>query len=624
MKRNKYNKSEKSKESFNKGSQATKVSDNKYNAGKVEHGRDTSSKRINDASWYVANPQLAKDAASIPYSVFNGVQYQLMTDRSFEHSVLGDVLTGSQPGIYIYKYIPFPGETSPTSALNMSMRALYTYVRHANAGHANYEAPDLMMYILAMDSIYLMIHEVIRFIRLAYAYNIGNRLIPLNIFRSMGIDHIDLTANLANYRSQINQIVAKVNTLAVPADFDLFRRRAVLGSSILTDEPNKPTQIIVPKSTCYYEYDPTGTTGGYLIAKPWLKNAGSMGLSYSKGNGVNTDNFWEGHYDIGTLQDAINKINDALSILLGDEDINIMSGDILKAYGNDKLYSMNYVDENMSIEFSHDEELLSQFANSTVIDMPGADIRWWINDSQVGLVFPNYSSGAPVLSQVPCISQKDGTLKCHAWYKRAQVTPVGITSYDAMFNNFAFLGQAPLRAFKDDISPEATLERSRLTMLQTERNYTDEVLDTSIDRIVCGTEIGLGWLVYTTECKDLTVEQWFQFGCPNVTSSHSVNLTNYSTVMHTGFTDIITSDSNQWHKPCVNSTYVDNAVKGLSFGPLNYPITNAMYHTTGVLAAGRFTIHTASEKCALVDGATLSNLHDTAILGLLRTVYINK
>lgn len=144
------------------------------------------------------------------------------------------------------------------------MRALYSFVRHVNSGRTNYEAPDLMMYVMAMDSVYLLIHEIKRLLRLAYLYVLENRDIPERIFSVMGIDHLDAVGNLANYRAQLNVRIAKANSLAVPANFNIFKRRAVMGSVVLTDEPNRPTQLIVPMSDGFYKYDPKAQTGSTL------------------------------------------------------------------------------------------------------------------------------------------------------------------------------------------------------------------------------------------------------------------------------------------------------------------------------------------------------------------------
>lgn len=80
------------------------------------------------------------------------------------------------PSVMRLGYHPISGTSiSNSSGLSIATRALYTYVRDKNAGARNYEAPDLMMYILAMDQIYLMYHEARRIYQAINTYITSNR-----------------------------------------------------------------------------------------------------------------------------------------------------------------------------------------------------------------------------------------------------------------------------------------------------------------------------------------------------------------------------------------------------------------------------------------------------------------
>lgn len=249
----------------------------------------------------------------------------------------------------------------------MTMRSLFTFVRHVNSGRTNYEAPDLMLYVMAMDNIYLRIHEIKRLIRLGYHYEMRNRTIPNKIYSALGVDITDTINNMANYRARLNMAISKANSLAVPSSFNLFARRTVLGSVVLTDEPNRPTQLIIPEADGYYTYNSKGKTGGRLeyVTKQSLTKATNE-TSY-KADGVMRVTPLRKL----TVDDLLKSLENELSTLLSDEDINIMSGDILKAYGNN-LYSLKYIEENEALELVHDENLLMQFKNSTVLDLPNA------------------------------------------------------------------------------------------------------------------------------------------------------------------------------------------------------------------------------------------------------------
>lgn len=104
-----------------------------------------------------------------------------------------------------------------------------------------------------------------------------------------------------------------------------------------------------------------------------------------------------------------------LTVLLADEDINIMSGDIIKAYG-DNLYKLPFMEDNEIQDIIHDENLLLQFTNSTVLDIPTASFtRFTANDNAKGLLsganlvqFETDNPSAP--SAEPIITQKDGSI----------------------------------------------------------------------------------------------------------------------------------------------------------------------------------------------------------------------
>lgn len=260
------------------------------------------------------------------------------------------------------------------------MRALYSFVRHVNSGRTNYEAPDLMLYVMAMDSIYLIIHEIKRFLRLAYLYVLENRNVPEKIYSLLNLDLSDVVGNLANYRAQINVRIAKANSLAVPANFNLFKRRSVMGSVVLSDEPNRPTELIIPKADGYFKYNATGTTGGRLdYVMPGI-NRDNDTQAKCKQSGGTTILTTTKH----SINDYFRLLDEMLSVLLSDEDINIMSGDIIKAYG-DNLFKLPFLEPNEVQDIIHDENLLLQFTNSTVLDIPGASFSYEANTVDKGL-----------------------------------------------------------------------------------------------------------------------------------------------------------------------------------------------------------------------------------------------
>lgn len=592
------------------------------------------SRKVNDPNWYVPNEAIAKDVANLPFAVFNGVEYnQFQATERFGFPQMS-VASTVAPGVFVYKYVPWYGNATPTSALNLTMRALYSFVRHANAGKTNYEAPDLMLYIMAMDSVYLLIHEAKRIIRLAYHYNLKNRDIPTKIFETLGIDAADVVGNIANYRAQLNILISKANSLAVPANFNLFKRRAVLGSVVLTDEPNRPTQLIVPQTDGYYLFDgKTSTFGGKLVFKP---------IPYQVTNNAFKDAWRYNSTNVGlstfqtpkrTLSNYLDALQSMLDILLADEDMNIMSGDIIKAYGSD-LYTIPFIQENEIQEIVHDENLLLQFSNSTVLDVVGASITSGIvNESTTSVRFRrSVGDGSSQRVVTPEISQYNGSLTAYceidtltnATKNPTIVSSFGITVLDNFF----------LNTTNNEIKPSNIIEWTRLLMMTEPGQGTEASRYWTVN---AGTEIGLGWVVSLPKNQqklpDYSVsDQWFQFGSVD-TGGFKLDMPPLADKTEVRGVCFIMDGVKNDTKLAVgtgyrvrNRWYTHQAVNGLNYGPTQFLVNG--YDTDKTAIEGRMmifidgSVEKIFENTALVSRFNVRMMHDVALLGLISSPYV--
>lgn len=637
--------------------------------GKSKRHSRNGNRRVNDPNWYVANPQIVKDVANLPFAVYNGINYSLFNNQTVFKLPGNSAGDTHVPGVMIYKYVPWYGNSTPTSSLNLTMRALYSYVRHVNSGKTNYEAPDLMLYIMAMDSVYLLIHEIKRLIRLAYHYNLENRDIPEKIFKSLGINHTDLISNLANYRAALNTRIAKANSLAVPNNFNLFKRRAVFGSVVLTDEPNRPTQLIIPKADGVYQFSAkTNVTGGSL---QWMSLTKTGQYRQEVANNTDKRNAMSLTTSYWLLSDYIAKLDNLLSVLLSDEDINIMSGDIIKAYG-DNLFRLPFIAENEIQEITHDEDLLLQFSNSTVLDMEGATLANLGTRKYSRVFFANVdTSGNIVYSNTPVIAQTAGSLLSQAVFNMNSKTPINSGETCTVLNAapLAMLDNIFISTSKaNTISPENILEWTRLCMVMDEQ----AIVDNNYHVIEAGVEIGLGWLVHvpTTYFSvspsgkyPTIVAQFFQFGTidapgfrrplPNTIVNGPVAAATLSvednevapasgkvkasdsramqdpvednnsllTYWVTDYTNGILKDKINYRNR--NIWYVKQAMSGLTYGPNNYLTGGIDYNTwsqTIVYMDG--SIEKLYEKTAIANKFNIKAMHDAALLGLISSPYV--
>lgn len=304
----------------------------------------------NDLSWYSTDPSIVRDAGSFPFSRAAGSLVGYRYQHNLTHNAgvdnFYDFADSSAPGIYRLTVAPTIGySTDKTSPINIAATALYSYIRHANSGHANYDAPDLMLYMLAVSQIYSIINWCERIYGTMLMYSQRNRFIPRYLLLSDGIDVDDFAANLANYRYGLNLAINKVSALAVPNTMSLFNRHAFLFQNYYIEGPSVKDQI--------YYLSPQGFSK-YQVSE--ISHAGELrfrALNRTQDN-------------LMGVTAILNYLNDFIDSLLLQEDIGIMSGDILKAYG-DNIIKLRSLDEIYAMDLVQDEVFLNQIKNATPI-----------------------------------------------------------------------------------------------------------------------------------------------------------------------------------------------------------------------------------------------------------------
>lgn len=328
---------------------------------------DRSISKDNDVSWYASNPQMLKDAASLPFNVLTGASVTLTADGGDVDYVV--------PGIAILKYLPSVGlSDQANSAVNVAARNLYAFVRHANSGRTNYDTPDLMLYTLAVSSAYAYHAELMRVYGLLQFYMYTNRYTGRAIVEALGYDYEDLVSNMADFRYAINQNALKLNSLAVPANIPYFSRQIWMPSGIYMDRPSTHAQFFAYQSAAelYFEEMKGDQTFGTLHLIPR----------------INDDTLKYG------IADVVDRMQAILNPILLSEDMNIMSGDILKAFGTSGLMSVPQIPENYAVIPAYSEEVLHQMHNFTPTgELPAtfeytSDFcqNWITQDPQTGFI----------------------------------------------------------------------------------------------------------------------------------------------------------------------------------------------------------------------------------------------
>lgn len=303
----------------------------------------------NDWRWYAQNEQLLKDSSSFPYSWPLGNKLNLGVNAP-------EVNKGSLPGVMALWVTPtFGWSDNPNSPVNIAARNIYSYVRHANSGHANYDAPDLMLYLCAMDSIYSYLAYLKRIYGVISTYSYTNRYYPKAVITAMMVDYDDIQRNLADFRGFINSFAVKVGSMCIPASMSYMAKHMWMFSGLYYDSDQAKAQTYLFVPGCLYRYaldeDGAGMLEGFNLSLEYIT----------------------AHHSDVTTPGVINFENlrkiadDMLNPILRSEDMNIMSGDILKAFGPAGIYKVDGIGETYTVLPSYEPEVLDQIQNASMM-----------------------------------------------------------------------------------------------------------------------------------------------------------------------------------------------------------------------------------------------------------------
>lgn len=298
----------------------------------------------NDPKWYETTPELLRDAASIPFSYATGTSYNL--------NFYGDNVAPSNnayiPGILALKVVPtIGGDEAFNSPLNIATNSLFGQVRKANSGTANYDAPNLFMYCMSIAQIYGYINHLMRIYGTAQLYLHYNRYVPEALLNSMGVDFGSVQEHLADFRYGINVLIHKASSFACPAGLTYFNRLAFLFAGIYSEGESIKDQL--------YLYVPAG-----FMKLVEMDSTPGWNLEYVPMPIPTTGNSYL------TVSQLLNYGTNLITPLLRSEDFNIISGDIIKAFGSNIL-GLQSLPEDYTIMPVTDLAVLEQMQNANII-----------------------------------------------------------------------------------------------------------------------------------------------------------------------------------------------------------------------------------------------------------------
>lgn len=543
----KYNPSGRSKRNKSRGSNRSKGRNNQSGFPRNTDPGNAS----NSVSDYSIDANLLKNVASIPFS------WAVGTPVDLDNAILKTTTSKGKftiPGICRLVVVPSVSRnTDSSSPINIAANRVYAYVRHANSGSKNYDAPDLMLYLLSICNVYGFILELQRILGTIGIYSVYNRYVPDQLIEAMGANPKYIRENLANFRARLNMLITKAASFAVPANMPYFKNMAETLGNYYCEGTSFKDQLYLVHCAGYYKFGLNDDGSGKLT------------MVYP------TDHTVDGLIEFG---------ESLLAPLTFSEDMNIMSGDILKAYGSDGIYKLTTVPEDYTIMPLMDIPVLEQIKNAVTVAMLHDQDNAYTRDDDIF---------------------QDPT---HAFLKCNNTITTISKGSDATSDNARALSlqtldeRRILTTTTKDVTPELVMENTKFMVAAD--GYTHEP--------------GSATATLNLYCRNF-LPLYFDVFHGDVQADGTVSFLNHPY----SYATPINFDSNDELKQWV---HYNALVRHFKFAPIIHALGYKAGSTAPAVKFAESEIYQDVDNYAIIEDQTLQAMHEAAILSLLHVVSI--
>lgn len=154
-------------------------------------GNDKKLSSLNDISWYNRFPELLESAGKLPFAKLPGMVLGLnkVGTSSAENVVRTlDTNDNAMPGFMSINWLPSVGYSEDNlSPISTASRELYAKVRSKFSGSLDENGPDIIMYMMALDSVFSYIGYLKRIYRALNTFSPLNTMFPDGVLKCMDI-----------------------------------------------------------------------------------------------------------------------------------------------------------------------------------------------------------------------------------------------------------------------------------------------------------------------------------------------------------------------------------------------------------------------------------------------------
>lgn len=325
--------------------------------------------RTNDSDWYTANAKLVEASARISFPYRPGLRLPEYFGNCQDNMTVTNIMAQPKlPGVFAIDWYPSIGVSSDvTSPISLAARDIFSKVRSAFSGSIQADAPDFIIHMMAMDSVYSYISHLKRIYKIIVTFNVDNQITPEVVLRTMGWSDEqinDLMVSKVKLYGAINELISMTNRFYTPNIMPVFKRHVWMSERIYCDSPTVNSQMYLFNLTHVFKFGIDDNGAGKLTLEK-VPHA-------------------------GTVADLFNFGKDLIQAISDWDDGYIINGYLTKAYDSQARFQIADLDMSERVELVYNEVVLSQIENATCAPVEVSNIT--------GSITQNVNSNALISS----------------------------------------------------------------------------------------------------------------------------------------------------------------------------------------------------------------------------------
>lgn len=318
-----------------------------------QYRKDSNNPGHNDDSWYTKNPNLLESSARISQAYDIGMPLFFPSNTSGVY--LGTAAAESAvPGVMTLLTSIGPGPAGvPTDPVNLAMSNLFANMRSKLTSTLSFSAPDLMMYIMAVDSAFAFYNEMQRVYGIANTFSPLNRYQPKILLEAMGYDFDNIQKNLADLKYYIYEYESFLRAFPIPSNLPIVAEHSWMFSNVYKDAEQGNASLYVYVPEYFFVYSDTKVeTGGSL--EP---------VSYCPYTGESNASSTVTLHGYSYIREFGNRIMEGI---YNSDDISNIKSAIMKAYEG-QFYAISSMDPTYKIDPTYNPSVLMRIENAFIL-----------------------------------------------------------------------------------------------------------------------------------------------------------------------------------------------------------------------------------------------------------------